>query len=66
MEVSSDRPDCHSGVNGGAIQEPMSDLVNLLACLADKGRITLTGFYDDVRKLTSSEEKFYEAITKKW
>ena len=66
IEISSDRPDCHSGVNGGSIQEPMSDLVNLLACLTDKGRITLKGFYDDVRQLTSCEEKLYEAITKKW
>jgi hypothetical protein len=44
----------------------MIDLINLLACLTDKGRITLEGFYDNVRKVTPSEEKFYEAITKKW
>lgn len=66
VEISSDIPDSHSGVHGGSIQEPMSDLVNLLACLTDKGRITMKGFHDDVRQLTSSEEKFYEAITKKW
>ena len=66
VEISSDRPDSHSGVNGGSIQEPMSDLVNLLSSLTDKGRIIIKGFYDDVRKLTSSEEKFYEAITKNW
>jgi di- and tripeptidase len=66
VEISSDRPDSHSGVAGGSIQEPMSDLINLLACLTDKGRIALRGFYDDVRQLTSTEEKFYEAIAKKW
>jgi Fe-S-cluster formation regulator IscX/YfhJ len=44
----------------------MMDLINLLACLTDKGKIALDGFYDDVRKLTPGEEKLYEAITKKW
>lgn len=66
VEISSERPDSHSGVNGGSIQEPMSDLVNLLSSLTDKGRITIKGFYDDVRKLSSSEEIFYEAIAKNW
>jgi di- and tripeptidase len=65
VEISSNRPDSHSGVTGGAFREPMIDLVNLLACLTDKGRITLKGFYDDVRKSTPAEEKLYEAITKK-
>jgi di- and tripeptidase len=44
----------------------MMDLITLLACLTDKGKIVLDGFYDDVRKLTPGEEKLYEAITKKW
>lgn len=42
------------------------DVINLLACLTDKGRITLKGFYDDVRQLTPAEERLYKAITKKW
>ena len=66
VEISSDRPDSHSGVAGGSIQEPMSDLINLLARLTEKGKITLKGFYDHVRGLTSSEEKFYDAISRKW
>ena len=66
VEVSSDKPDSHSGVQGGSFQEPMTDLINLLAYLTDKGRITLNGFYDNVRDLTPVEEKFYDAISKKW
>jgi len=66
VEISSDRPDTHSGVEGGSIQEPMIDLIHLLSCLTDKGKITLKGFYDDVRPLTPYEEKLYEEITKKW
>lgn len=66
VEVSSGRPDSHSGVEGGSIQEPMIDLINLLACLSEKGKITLKGFYDNVRELTPSEDKFYDAITQKW
>ena len=66
VEISSDRPDSHSGVEGGSIQEPMIDLINLLACLTDKGKVALEGFYDDVRPLTIAEEKLYDAITKNW
>jgi di- and tripeptidase len=66
VEISSERPDSHSGVAGGSIQEPMSDLINLLACLTEKGKITLKGFYDRVRGLTPSEDKFYDAISRKW
>lgn len=44
----------------------MIDLINLLACLTEKDRITLKGFYDDVRQVTPAEESFYEAITTKW
>jgi di- and tripeptidase len=53
-------------MEGGSIREPMIDLVNLLACLTDKGRITLPRFYEDVRELSPGEEKFYEEITKTW
>ena len=66
VEISSDRPDMHSGVEGGSIQEPMIDLIHLLSCLTDKRKITLKGFYEDVRPLTPYEEKLYEEITKRW
>ena len=66
VEISSSRPDTHSGVKGGSIREPLIDLINLLACLTDKGQIALKGFNDSVRKLTASEQKLYEAITTKW
>lgn len=66
MEVSSGRPDSHSGVEGGSIREPMIDLINLMGCLTDKGKITLNGFYDNIRKLSSGEQRFYDAITTKW
>jgi di- and tripeptidase len=66
VEVSSGRPDSHSGVEGGSIQEPMIDLINLLAYLTANGKITLPSFYDNVRKLTPDEDRFYSAITQKW
>jgi di- and tripeptidase len=66
VEVSSGRPDSHSGVEGGSIQEPMIDLINLLAHLTANGKITLPNFYDNVRKLTPDEDRFYSAITQKW
>ena len=66
VEISSGRPDSHSGVEGGSIQEPMIDLINLLGCLTSKGRITLDNFYTHVRPISFSEQKFYDAITQKW
>ena len=65
VEVSSNKPDSHSGVAGGSIQEPMIDLITVLASLTHERHITLKGFYDNVRPLTPAEEKLYEAITKK-
>ncbi|ODQ52565.1 glutathione degradosome [Saitoella complicata NRRL Y-17804] len=66
VKVSGHRPDAHSGVEGGAVREPLIDLINLSSKLTDDaGKICLPRFYDAVRPVTSSEEKFYEAIIDK-
>ncbi|HKQ59711.1 MAG TPA: dipeptidase [Candidatus Polarisedimenticolaceae bacterium] len=50
--------DLHSGVFGGAVINPAFALAQMLAALKDrKGRITVPGFYDRVRKLTRSERQ---------
>jgi acetylornithine deacetylase/succinyl-diaminopimelate desuccinylase-like protein len=50
--------DLHSGLYGGAVDNPAMALSQLLARLRDKnGRIAIPGFYDDVQKLSAYERK---------
>lgn len=50
--------DLHSGGFGGAVENPAMALARLLATVRnDKGRITITGFYDGVRPLTKLEHQ---------
>lgn len=50
--------DLHSGLFGGTIHNPAQVLCELIAGMHDEqGRITLPGFYDDVRSLTEEERQ---------
>ncbi len=50
--------DLHSGMFGGAVANPLNALSKILAGLTDsKGRITIPGFYDDVRRLVDWERQ---------
>ena len=50
--------DLHSGVFGGAVENPALALARLLAQVRDAhGRITVPGFYDDVAPLSAYERK---------
>ncbi|MEM9719102.1 MAG: dipeptidase [Bacteroidota bacterium] len=58
MEVHITGPnrDLHSGVYGGAVDNPINVLCEMIAHLKDKdGRITIPGFYDQVYNLSQSE-----------
>ncbi|KAI9818919.1 MAG: hypothetical protein M1827_007740 [Pycnora praestabilis] len=65
IQIESDHPDLHSGVDGSQLlDESLKDLVMLLAKLTGPhGRIELPGFYDPVLPVTEAEEERYAAIT---
>lgn len=44
LSVFSHGNDAHSGVDGGAVEEPMMDMVKLLSAVADKQSVKLPGF----------------------
>ncbi len=55
--------DLHSGVFGGAVPNPLTELARLLAKLHDAdGRIAVPGFYDDVVDLTDAERALFNAV----
>ncbi|XP_046872284.1 beta-Ala-His dipeptidase-like [Hypomesus transpacificus] len=63
VEVDGPKQDLHSGVFGGSIHEPMSDLISLLGSLIDHtGKILVPGVTDAVAPLMDVERKLYENI----
>ena len=63
VHLRSARQDLHSGLFGGAVPNAALAAARLAAALTnDDGRVTLPGFYDDVRSLTPAEEASLAAI----
>jgi acetylornithine deacetylase/succinyl-diaminopimelate desuccinylase-like protein len=55
--------DLHSGIFGGAVDNPAMALSQLLAGLRDKnGRIAIPGFYDDIAPLSAYERKQFSRL----
>ncbi len=60
VEVTGPDKDLHSGLFGGAVANPANVLARLVAGLVDsEGRVTIPGFYDDVRSLTPAERRAF-------
>ena len=58
VEVTGPERDLHSGVYGGAVNNPCNELCRMIASLHDaQGRITVKGFYDKVAELTAGERR---------
>jgi acetylornithine deacetylase/succinyl-diaminopimelate desuccinylase-like protein len=56
LNISGPNHDLHSGIFGGAVHNPAQVLCELIAGMHDEnGRITLPGYYDDVRPLEDDE-----------
>ena len=63
IEVLGPRQELHSGTFGGAVLNPVQALCEIIASLHDEeGRVTIPGFYDDVREW-SEKERAYMART---
>ena len=63
LEVTGPNSDLHSGSFGGSVHNPIQALSEMIASLHDKnGKITIKGFYDDVRALIKAERKAYKKL----
>lgn len=52
------KKDLHSGVYGGQVPNPATEVARLLATFHDKrNRVNIPGFYDDVKPLSKDEKK---------
>ncbi|RYM05674.1 dipeptidase [Sporolactobacillus sp. THM7-7] len=64
VRLRGPKGDLHSGVYGGAVQNPLHAIVELLATLHDrKGRVTVAGFYDRVRPLSDDEKAICDKLS---
>ncbi|KAI7877892.1 uncharacterized protein EV154DRAFT_545778 [Mucor mucedo] len=63
VTVTSPLADLHSGVEGGAVSEPLIDLIHVLGKLVDDDKkVLIPEFYDDVLPVSEAEEKLYDPI----
>jgi acetylornithine deacetylase/succinyl-diaminopimelate desuccinylase-like protein len=63
LEVFGAARELHSGSFGGTIENPAFVLASLLAQLKDaSGRVSLPGFYADVRALTAAERREFASL----
>ncbi|KAK7441816.1 hypothetical protein VKT23_016478 [Stygiomarasmius scandens] len=64
LEITSNFPDLHSGIDGGGVREPMLDMVNVLATLTNSRQVVqIPGFYDHVRPQTEAEKELYQRLS---
>lgn len=56
IDVKGPKGDLHSGLYGGAVQNPLHAITEILASFRDKeGTIQVEGFYEDVEEVTADE-----------
>jgi acetylornithine deacetylase/succinyl-diaminopimelate desuccinylase-like protein len=63
IDLEGPNTDLHSGSYGGAVANPAELLARLIAQLKDdQGRVTVPGFYDDVRPLSAAERAEFASL----
>ncbi|KAL2045652.1 hypothetical protein N7G274_002081 [Stereocaulon virgatum] len=64
VSISGPGQDLHSGLFGGSVQEPMTDLVRVLGTLVDtNGKIKIPGINEMVVPVTEDEKSLYADIS---
>lgn len=64
IDATGANRDLHSGNFGGPVPNPATAVVDVISSLRDEeGRITLPGFYDDVRAVTDTDREVLDAIS---
>jgi len=63
VDVRGSAGDLHSGSFGGAVPNPLTELARVLGRLHDdEGRVTIPGFYADVRALDERERELFARL----
>ena len=63
IDLTGPNKDLHSGSFGGTVHNPIQALSEIIASLHDKnGKITIPGFYKDVRPLSKEERRAYKRL----
>ena len=63
IELTGASRDLHSGIFGGAVANPITELTKILASLTDTdGRITIPNFYDKVQEISAEEKALIAQI----
>ncbi|WP_018130438.1 dipeptidase [Effusibacillus pohliae] len=63
IDVKGANSDLHSGLYGGAVQNPIHALVQILDSMRNEdGQITIEGFYDRVVPVSEEEREQYRAL----
>lgn len=63
VDVQGPNRDLHSGSFGGAVVNPAEALARMLASCRDAdGRVTIPGFYDDVREVSAEERAAWRTL----
>ncbi len=63
IDLRGSSTDLHSGSFGGAVANPAQVLAQILASMKDRnGRVTIPGFYKDVKPVTARERKEFRRL----
>ena len=63
VQLTGPNRDLHAGVYGGAVENPINVLSEIIGELHDENhRVTIEGFYDDVLELTEDERAAYSSL----
>jgi acetylornithine deacetylase/succinyl-diaminopimelate desuccinylase-like protein len=63
IDLTGPSHDLHSGSYGGSLHNPIQALAEIIAKLHDKnGKVTIPGFYKDVRNLTKAERSAFKKL----